>query len=86
MTEECELLVTRALASPLVRSLVRGLQAQGCQFDLARHVVCEPCHGGLAGGYDLAHNQVLVCSNISHTQAWLYILTGNPHPSTGPKS
>ena len=47
---DCEVLVTRALSSPLVRALVRGLESQGCQFDLVRHVVCEPCEGGLAGG------------------------------------
>ena len=47
---ECEVLVTRALSSPLVRALVQGLESEGCQFDLVRHVVCEPCEGGLAGG------------------------------------
>ena len=50
VTRECEVLVTRALNSPLVRALIQGLESQGCQFDLVRHVVCEPCEGGLAGG------------------------------------
>ena len=50
VTRECEVLVTRALNSPLVRALIQGLESQGCQFDLVRHVVCETCEGDLAGG------------------------------------
>ena len=50
MTTDCEVLVTRALQSPLVQSLLQGLEDRGCQFDLVRHVVCEPCQPGLAGG------------------------------------
>ena len=50
MQTDCEALVIGALQSLLVKSLLAGLQFQGCQFDVARHVVCEPCQEGLAGG------------------------------------
>ena len=59
----CEQLVTQALSHPLVKSMIRGLNDAGCAFDLVRNVVCEPIDGGLAGGYDLEHNQVVLCSN-----------------------
>ena len=52
--DTCEVYVTRALSSPLVRSLLQGLRDAGCPIDLPRHVVCEPCSsstGTLAGGY-----------------------------------
>ena len=51
--DTCEVYVTRALSSPLVRSLLQGLRDAGCPIDLPRHVVCEPCSsstGTLAGG------------------------------------
>ena len=47
---ECEILVTQALSAPFVRKLILGLEQAGCEFSLPRHVVCEPCGEGLAGG------------------------------------
>ena len=47
---QCEELVTQALSSPLVKTLIKGLNDAGCTFDLARHVACEPCNSNLAGG------------------------------------
>ena len=46
----CEILVTKALSTPIVRRLVLGLEQAGCEFSLPRHVACEPCDDGLAGG------------------------------------
>ena len=47
----CEILVTQALSSPLVRAMMRGLEEAGCPLNIARHVVCEPCNNSLAGGW-----------------------------------
>jgi len=68
MLTDCEELVSRALHSPLVKSLLAGLRSQGCQFDVVRHLVCEPCQEGLAGGFDLAHNQIVLCTNQCRTE------------------
>ena len=47
----CEVYVTKALSScPLIKSLLKGLKDAGCNFDVVRHVVCEPCDNDLAGG------------------------------------
>ena len=46
----CEKLVIQALEDPLVKTIVKGLEKNGCSFSLLRHVVCEPCQEGLAGG------------------------------------
>lgn len=65
----CEILVTEALSSPLVRAMMRGLLEAGCPLNIPRHVVCEPCNNSLAGGYDLLHNQVVLCSEKCTTLA-----------------
>ena len=28
-----------------------------------RHISCEPCNKGLAGGYDRKFNQIVICEN-----------------------
>ena len=52
----CEILVTEALSSPLVRAMMRGLEEAGCPLNIPRHVVCEPCNNSLAGGWVKAFN------------------------------
>ena len=64
MDEQCERLVVTAWSRPLVSSLVTGLARAGCRLNLARHVSCEQCRPGLAGGFDRESNQVVICSNV----------------------
>ena len=73
----CEVLVTQALSSPLVRAMVRGLEEAGCPLNLPRHVVALSLQPRRWVGdksidtaysdwslhsYDLLHNQVVLCS------------------------
>jgi hypothetical protein len=51
----------------LISLLVRALERRGCPFSLLRHLVCEKCGPGLAGGYDAQTNQIVVCSNYSNS-------------------
>jgi inner membrane protease ATP23 len=63
---ECEKLVVAAVeSSPLVSLLIRALSVRGCPVNLLRHVACERCGPGLAGGYDRLTNQIVICSNYT---------------------
>ena len=62
----CEDAVIAAVETmPMVKTMLGALAAQGCAFDLDRHVVCDICKPGAAGagGYDPEANQVFVCAN-----------------------
>ena len=62
----CEKLIVAAVeSSPLVGLLLDALERRGCSVSLLRHLVCEKCGPGLAGGFDRQTNQVVVCSNFS---------------------
>ena len=65
-TRACERLLVAAVdSSPLISLLVGALAGRGCPFSLLRHLVCERCGPGLAGGYDTQTNQIVICSNYS---------------------
>ena len=60
----CEGLIAKSLdESPMVRILVRAMEARGCALNPARHIACENCSGDLAGGFDVEVNQVVICAN-----------------------
>ncbi len=62
----CERLIVQAVENcPLVGLLLRALKERGCGVSLLRHLVCERCGPGLAGGYDRQTNQIVICSNYS---------------------
>ena len=62
----CERLIVQAVENcPLVGLLLKALKERGCGVSLLRHLVCERCRPGLAGGYDRQTNQIVICSNYS---------------------
>jgi hypothetical protein len=62
----CERLIVQAVENcPLVGLLLKALKERGCGVSLLRHLVCERCGPGLAGGYDRQTNQIFICSNYS---------------------
>ncbi|XP_054718162.1 mitochondrial inner membrane protease ATP23 homolog isoform X2 [Uloborus diversus] len=50
---------------PLLKLLISALKSSGCDFDLNRHVCCEPCSKLVTGGYDAEMNQIVVCQNTA---------------------
>ena len=65
--ENCELNVLQALqSSERINKLLKALKSSGCPVVPSRHIACIPCDGNqssLLGGYDLEHNQVVICQN-----------------------
>lgn len=49
--------------SPLVKLMLSALKTAGCEVDIRRNIVCEPCEKVVTGGYDSELNQVVVCQN-----------------------
>ena len=66
---QCEKNIALAIeSSPMIRTMLRAMQAQGCEVDLPRHIVCEPCNDKrLFGGFDQPLSQVFICSNRCKT-------------------
>ncbi|XP_067120491.1 LOW QUALITY PROTEIN: mitochondrial inner membrane protease ATP23 homolog [Centruroides vittatus] len=63
---KCEQRVCEVMEkSPLVKLMISALHSSGCDFDLKRHVVCEPCDDVVSGGYDAELNQVIICQNVA---------------------
>lgn len=63
---KCEEHVCEVLEkSPLVKLMISALHSSGCDFDLKRHVACEPCDKSVSGGYDPELNQVIICQNVA---------------------
>lgn len=59
----CEFYVNQVFGmSDDLRLLAGAMKKHGCNFTLARHVVCERCHG-CYGGYDPDTNQIVICKN-----------------------
>jgi len=62
--EDCERLVSLALKnSPVISLLISALERSGCPFNPLRHLSCERCRKGLAGGYDRQTNQIVLCTD-----------------------
>jgi len=61
---QCQQLLMESLrSSSLVSLLVTALSESGCPFNHTRHVSCEDCAKGLAGGFDRETNQIVLCAN-----------------------
>ena len=64
--DNCELNVIQALqSSERINKLLKALKSSGCPVVPSRHIACIPCddQSSLLGGYDLEHNQVVICQN-----------------------
>jgi len=62
--ENCERLTVLSVeSSPFVRLMTSALRNAGCNFNISRHISCEACGKGMAGGYDRKTNQIVLCTD-----------------------
>ncbi|KAL5499853.1 hypothetical protein EMCRGX_G011317 [Ephydatia muelleri] len=54
--------------NPYVRYMLDAMKKAGCEVNLEKHVVCEPCGPTVSGGFDPEHRQVVLCENNIYSQ------------------
>jgi len=64
LEHSCQKTVVKAMKEhPILKIMVAALKKSGCGINLARHVCCEYCYGGVTGGFDPITSQIVVCAN-----------------------
>ncbi|XP_065842075.1 mitochondrial inner membrane protease ATP23 homolog [Oscarella lobularis] len=67
--ERCVRRLDRAFKrSAYVKFMLDAMKKVGCEVDVGKHVVCEPCSGKVLGGFDPYRNQVVLCENTVYSQ------------------
>ncbi|XP_064400364.1 mitochondrial inner membrane protease ATP23 homolog isoform X2 [Halichondria panicea] len=65
----CQRRLDRAVSkSPYVRYMLDAMRKVGCEVNVDRQFVCEPCGPHVAGGYDPETQQVVLCENNIFSQ------------------
>ncbi|XP_028401908.1 mitochondrial inner membrane protease ATP23 homolog [Dendronephthya gigantea] len=55
--------------APYVKFMLDAMKKMGCNVDIGKHIVCEPCGENVLGGFDFRRKQVVLCENVIYSQS-----------------
>ncbi|RDD44560.1 Mitochondrial inner membrane protease ATP23-like protein [Trichoplax sp. H2] len=63
----CEKWKNYAIRSPYVKFMLESMKKLGCEVNIEKQLVCEPCSGNVLGGFDSRASQIVLCENTIYS-------------------